>query len=447
MAKLQHSKSTIVGAIALFVWAGSALAQSEEVGRDIFHGEPNSALNNITAEIGALGVSLPAASFSCNTCHGEDGRGRAERGVVPSDLRQSVLKRDRLVVATGERGRAAYTQRSFFTALTDGIDPSGNILDETMPRFDLSEEQAKAIWEYLDKLDAPIDVGLSDEKLMIGVFQSQNESVAAKEAVTSILEAFRTRLNDTGGIYGRNLELVFFDETKDVEVFAVIVPNSSLSPPTDRVIIGTRIETTQSQNKFRLIPDKSSQLAALRMFAIQHLDQIRTLPEQCPNTDDELFLLATFECEGGLSRSQTALFTYSAFQDWAENPAADAPGRIYVALPYGVDQIDLDAQRAFAKLRSQIDPQSQYGIVQAEAYSTLVVALEALVGAGRSLTQSRFIERLGLISEFEGALMPPISYSENRRVGSVGSLIVPFDASTGRFQFEHGVWIDPAETS
>ena len=90
---------------------------------------------------------------SCVTCHGEDGRGGVPvmmDTAIPPDIRYSTL-------TEGEHGEGEehppYDDELIKRAITQGLDPAGEPLDLTMPRWQMSEEDLDDLLEFLQTLE------------------------------------------------------------------------------------------------------------------------------------------------------------------------------------------------------------------------------------------------------------------------------------------------------
>src|SRR5712672_2748709 len=90
-AVLRRHVSAVIGLTALGLMtpacAGDLTAQ-EQRGRQLYR--EGGYGTNITATLGQESLSLPATKVPCASCHGPDGLGRPEAGVVPSDIRSGV---------------------------------------------------------------------------------------------------------------------------------------------------------------------------------------------------------------------------------------------------------------------------------------------------------------------------------------------------------------------
>ncbi|GBD47839.1 hypothetical protein [Methylopila sp. Yamaguchi] len=97
----------------------------------------------LQASVAATEVPLPTSASRCVNCHDAQPSG-APRRVVPLD-------RTSLVQPVARRGGppSTYDAASFCAAAREGLDPSFVILDRTMPRFAISDDDCRALWRYV----------------------------------------------------------------------------------------------------------------------------------------------------------------------------------------------------------------------------------------------------------------------------------------------------------
>ena len=62
------------------------LTPQEKRGKEIYLKGTSPSGQEITARLGNPGVEVPASLLPCVNCHGADGRGKPEGGIIPSDL-------------------------------------------------------------------------------------------------------------------------------------------------------------------------------------------------------------------------------------------------------------------------------------------------------------------------------------------------------------------------
>lgn len=187
----------------------AGLTAREEVGKRIFLTGESPSGAEITAVIGQDGTPLPATSLPCGSCHGEDGTGRAEGGANPGPVIWSELTKTYGHVHADGRRHPRFDAQSLARAVRDGVDPAGNPLDLTMPRYVLSAEDLESLTAYLRRLEGDIDPGIGPDELRIGtVLPTRGALAATGREMRSALEARLAAVNATGGLHGRRLRLV-----------------------------------------------------------------------------------------------------------------------------------------------------------------------------------------------------------------------------------------------
>ena len=162
----------------------------------------------LTATVGDPAMDVPASILKCSNCHGRDGRGKAEGGVSPANIRWEELSKASTSGPAGRR-RSAYSGKLLVRAIAAGIDASGNRLDPAMPRYRLTHEQAADLVAYLEVLDREADPGVTDNALKIGVVLPPASGPGSPRGIREILAAFALQVNEQGGCYGRHLQLAF----------------------------------------------------------------------------------------------------------------------------------------------------------------------------------------------------------------------------------------------
>jgi mono/diheme cytochrome c family protein len=93
---------------------------------------------------------------SCASCHGADGRGGAPVMMgteIPGDIRYSHLTEEEH--EEGEE-HPPYTDELIRRAITLGLNPAGEPLDLTMPRWRMSDQDLDDLIEYLKTLDGQL---------------------------------------------------------------------------------------------------------------------------------------------------------------------------------------------------------------------------------------------------------------------------------------------------
>jgi cytochrome c oxidase subunit 2 len=92
----------------------------------------------------------------CVSCHGVHGRGGVPvmmGTAIPTDIRYKALTGKEEHVHGGKEEEAHYTDVLIKRAITQGLDDEGELLDWTMPRWQMTEADLNAIIEYLKTLE------------------------------------------------------------------------------------------------------------------------------------------------------------------------------------------------------------------------------------------------------------------------------------------------------
>ena len=158
--------------------------------------------------IGQGSVSLSATKVPCVSCHGSDGLGRPEAGVIPSNITWPHLTKPYGLRHDNGRSHPPYTPAAFITAVTTGIDPAGNALDPAMPRYALNEQAAHDLAAYLKRLGTDSDKGVGEKEVVVAaIVPSGGRLAGVGNIVGRLLSAYFDRINRDGGIYNRQVVL------------------------------------------------------------------------------------------------------------------------------------------------------------------------------------------------------------------------------------------------
>jgi ABC-type branched-subunit amino acid transport system substrate-binding protein len=155
-------------------------------------------------------TKVPASVVPCASCHGPDGRGRAEGGVIPSDITPGALSAPAIVTTPTGRKHGPYNSRLLKRAITQGFDSAGNRLTPIMPRYQMAMKDVDALLAYLGRLDDEEGSGVTPERVRVGILlPPARELGEVANEVSAILRAYADQRNAEGGVYGRKLALLF----------------------------------------------------------------------------------------------------------------------------------------------------------------------------------------------------------------------------------------------
>ncbi|WP_095193424.1 ABC transporter substrate-binding protein [Pseudomonas sp. Irchel 3A7] len=273
------------------------LTPSESAGKRLYREGVSASGEPIMARVGAAGMLLPATSLPCANCHGADGLGRPEGGVRPPELTWSRLSSTYGQQQVNGRTYPAYTDRTLARAVQEGRDPGNNRLDPAMPRFVLSMNDQRNLTAYLKRLAEDRDPGLSPNSLHLGTLLPGSGTLSEEGAtVAAVLRGCVARINQAGGIHGRQLRLTILDPGPDrasaekalnqlieqEQVFALIAPlapalDAELAPRLEQAgvpLIGPlslQGSAQVSRQIFEPLPGLREQMIALANYAAASL--------------------------------------------------------------------------------------------------------------------------------------------------------------------------------
>jgi ABC-type branched-subunit amino acid transport system substrate-binding protein len=264
----------------------------EKLGRQIYLRGSGSAV------MGDESMAIAGTALPCASCHGEDGSGRSEGGVVPSDIRWQTLTKPYGLTHESGRSHPAYTESSLRRAITESIDPAGNRILVAMPRYQMPASDLSALIAYMRTLGEIHDPGLTSDAIRIGtVLPLSGPQAGLGRDIESTLRAYFTAINRQGGIYGRKLELVVADAGQgthamragcerlvEQQVFAVVAGFGGSSEAEAASFLAERevphigpltplADSTASQNRwvFYVLADLRVQSQVLVDFALRQL--------------------------------------------------------------------------------------------------------------------------------------------------------------------------------
>ncbi|WP_207215823.1 c-type cytochrome [Pseudolysobacter antarcticus] len=378
-----------MGFVALAM-LGAGLTEQQQRGREIFlHGQTDSN-HSIDATLGNESTVVPATLLPCANCHGDDAHGKPEGGVRPADITPVALTRS---LTLGSRSRPAYTPSLLKRAITMGLDSAGNPLDNAMPHFRLTQQDARDLLAYLDVVGSVSQPGIGDDRIRINVLGADDLVVA------------------DASMYGRRIEI---SRTRDDDAFLTIDTSADSSAS---IAAATRdgmptIATYAAQaatvaNIFILTASMQDQIAALETYA-------RSINSRS--------ILRTKDCSGTshIATDTLVLLTSAAAQNCALN-----------SLPAALDQ------RVIVAAPMPPTPQGN----RDAASAALSIATSVLAQLGRDVTRRTFLDALEHIYRSEHAGLAPITWSSQRHVGSKAVWLMKLKLPEQRLSGEPG-WVE-----
>jgi ABC-type branched-subunit amino acid transport system substrate-binding protein/mono/diheme cytochrome c family protein len=414
----------------------------------------------------------------CAGCHGQDGRGKPEGGVTPSNIRWEELTRPYDVTHPSGRKHPPYTERSLVRAISMGFDPAGNTLHTIMPRVALSREDMHELIAYLKVIGTRPDPGVSENSIRVGTILPTTGMGAA---VRAALDAFFDTVNRDGGVYNRTIELRNGSE----DVFALV--SSYLAGSEAEMTKSLRERETPLIGAFTLEPQLGfplnpyvfyldsglrGQAEALAAYAVSKR-AVRPTRAAVIAADGALFREAAEAVEARLRQAgwkDVRRVSYFVKLDGIDvafclapaplikaflmsaadgGPAFYIPGslvtgelfdvpatlngRLWAAFPTLPSDPTPQGMAEYHRLAERYQLRPQHLAAQLTALASAKVLLEGLERVGRDLTREKFVAAIEKLYDFQTGFTPPLSFGPNRRVGSLGAHIVSIDLAAGRF--------------
>jgi len=186
-----------------------ALSSQELRGKQVYYEGTSPSGGKIVAYVGTEKVRLPGSAATCASCHGPDGRGRPEAGVIPSDISWSHLTKRYGHSHPMGRKHPVFTEASLKRSILNGEDPEGNRLDASMPTYAMAFEDINDLIAYMKRLQTDFDPGLEEKIIRIGtLLPGSGQTAPIGRAMSETVAAYFEEINSKGGIYERKLRLI-----------------------------------------------------------------------------------------------------------------------------------------------------------------------------------------------------------------------------------------------
>jgi ABC-type branched-subunit amino acid transport system substrate-binding protein len=185
----------------------AALSEREQRGKLLYDEGRSASGGVVTAVLSDSATEVPASVLRCSACHGRDGRGVPEGGIFPPNITWAELTKPYGVTAPVGRRRPAYTDILLKRSIGMGIDSAGQPLRSSMPRYRLSIQDADDLVAYVKRLGRSPTPGVTSSTIRVATILPPEGSGSMNRAVAAALGAYFDRINATGRLYGRRIEL------------------------------------------------------------------------------------------------------------------------------------------------------------------------------------------------------------------------------------------------
>jgi len=297
------------GLVSFLAPAAHALDEAEQRGKQIYLEGTSSRGTMINAVVGEEASVIPAAAIPCTNCHGYDGLGRPEGGVIPTDVRWSQLSKTYGHVHDDGRRHEAFDEKSVTRSIIAGVDPANNQLDKSMPLYLLSGDDAADLVAYLKVLEHDLDPGIEEDRVRVAsLLPVKGRAAALGQAMEQVLRGHFADVNSRGGVFGRQIELV--------TVPLAATPDATL----------LNLQTVfDEQDVFALVGGYTIGLDDALLEMLRY-DKVPLVGPFTLDPGDELLDAAAFYLYPGFNE-QVRVLADQAFEHAGE------PGRVFIASP------------------------------------------------------------------------------------------------------------------
>lgn len=161
-------------------------------------------------------VKVDSSAFSCSNCHLRAGLGSVEGGIVTPPVTGNKLYKPyrrppsredvpeyagRIKYAETVQQRPAYTRESLAVAIRAGVDPAGQVFNQVMPRYRLSDRDLSILIGYLEMLSSVPSPGASADEFSFATIVSDDVSQEDRQALLAPVEAFIAQKNQQLAMY------------------------------------------------------------------------------------------------------------------------------------------------------------------------------------------------------------------------------------------------------
>ncbi len=189
--------------------AAPPLTPEQERGKIIYFTGKSPAGRPIAAFFGEEAIEISGEFATCGSCHGYDGLGRPESGVIPTNITWKSMTKAYGCIHPNGFEHPPFTEESLKHYMITGVYPGGRLGDPSMPTYDMADEDLNDLIGYMKLIGTLNDPGVSENRVRIGtVLPLAGPRAPLGQAMKDILNAHFQAINSRGGIYGRTLELV-----------------------------------------------------------------------------------------------------------------------------------------------------------------------------------------------------------------------------------------------
>jgi len=391
------------------------------------------------ASIGQEENFAPSNLFPCVNCHGAQGQGSKESGIVAPDISWGQLKQSYRKDLNGGYKRTAYNQESFKTALITGVNSDGGKLSDSMPRYQLNDSEITGLIAYLIQVSQQAEQGVEEHAIHFHLRLPRDRGFA--DAIRQTVLTYASSINKQGGIYGRELVLHERDTESDQAVFGILDLRMESEPAKECELTTLAVFSTRDNcgSEYFLYPHPQQfhhlmvplvEAQGWTPLVIGHLDINHIISNLQEMTDDQLRSTALIHDRKmqPLTDVITALQALDLYPTIVsdglyslphnESVLTGYPAPLYGLSSPGPESVTTQGRLAYARLAKEGHFSSQYLSARLWSLTLMRLLTTALQQAGKNFTHDLFKQVLQSQVDLQTDFGPLLTYTANRRIGN-----------------------------
>ncbi|MFH1029011.1 MAG: amino acid ABC transporter substrate-binding protein, partial [Pseudomonadota bacterium] len=195
-------------------------------------------------------VAVDSSAFSCSSCHLRAGLGSFEGGVVtppttgnklykpyrrPPSFGDVADRAGRFVYAKTVVERPPYTRETLATAMRFGTDPTGQVFNDVMPRYPLTDRDMSILISYLEALSSEPSPGANSKQFKFATIITDDVSQEDRQALLLPLQTFIAQKNQQMDMfndfikfgYSPTIDMQFAFRTASLDIWELKGPPES----------------------------------------------------------------------------------------------------------------------------------------------------------------------------------------------------------------------------
>jgi hypothetical protein len=162
-------------------------------------------------------VQVEGVSAACESCHRRSGMGSLEGNIVvppitgrflfATDEDRPIALVDARAAKNVTRAHKPYDGASFAKAISEGVNMDGKALNPLMPKYDLTNQEMKAVLAYLRQLSAEVSPGVGEDSVHFATIVTPEVTEQEKSVLQQMLQTAFSQRNASQENYSGRMRM------------------------------------------------------------------------------------------------------------------------------------------------------------------------------------------------------------------------------------------------